>query len=289
MDITSLLIARKYVDDSLASAIPAPASATVGQTIVVKEVDEEGKPIAWTAADFPDSSQNGEDGFSPIATVAQTDTGAVISITDKNGTTTTTVTNGADGITPHIGENGNWFIGDEDTGIKAGGSGSDDKKKEWVLVFEQDIEALNEDSSNSVTYVEVTQDMDGNPLCCKAFILETRDRTKATENGYNYLNFNYANSVREGSFLPTMYRKGLQATYYIGEPMDNGQRLFQLAYASDRGAQPPMYNGAFGTFGIGFAPNATNPNWGEDITKIGWGSYQNINGMLVRIYALVEG
>lgn len=116
MDITSLLIARKYVDDSLASAIPAPASATVGQTIVVKEVDEEGKPIAWTAADFPDSSQNGEDGFSPIATVAQTGTGAVISITDKNGTTTATVTNGADGTTPHIGENGNWFIGESDTG-----------------------------------------------------------------------------------------------------------------------------------------------------------------------------
>ena len=121
MDITTLLIARKYVDDSLAGTIPAPASATVGQTIVVKEVDEEGKPIAWTAADFPDSSQNGEDGFSPIATVAQTGTGAVISITDKNGTTTATVTNGADGTTPHIDENGNWFIGDEDTGVNAEG------------------------------------------------------------------------------------------------------------------------------------------------------------------------
>lgn len=39
-------------------AIPTPASAAVGQTIVVKEVDEEGKPIAWTAADLPDSAQN---------------------------------------------------------------------------------------------------------------------------------------------------------------------------------------------------------------------------------------
>lgn len=28
---------------------------------------------------------------------------------------------GKDGITPHIGENGNWFIGDEDTGVKAQG------------------------------------------------------------------------------------------------------------------------------------------------------------------------
>jgi hypothetical protein len=27
---------------------------------------------------------------------------------------------GADGITPHIGDNGNWFIGEEDTGVSAG-------------------------------------------------------------------------------------------------------------------------------------------------------------------------
>lgn len=31
---------------------------------------------------------------------------------------------GEDGITPHIGANGNWFIGETDTGVKAGGSGS---------------------------------------------------------------------------------------------------------------------------------------------------------------------
>lgn len=28
---------------------------------------------------------------------------------------------GDDGITPHIGENGNWYIGDTDTGVKAEG------------------------------------------------------------------------------------------------------------------------------------------------------------------------
>ena len=31
--------------------------------------------------------------------------------------------NGADGTTPHIGANGNWYIGDTDTGVSAGGSG----------------------------------------------------------------------------------------------------------------------------------------------------------------------
>ena len=34
-------------------AIPAPETAEVGQTIVVKEVDENGKPILWEAADLP--------------------------------------------------------------------------------------------------------------------------------------------------------------------------------------------------------------------------------------------
>ena len=30
---------------------------------------------------------------------------------------------GEPGTTPHIGENGNWFIGETDTGVPAGGSG----------------------------------------------------------------------------------------------------------------------------------------------------------------------
>lgn len=40
---------------------------------------------------------SGKDGFSPIANVTQTETGAVISITDKNGTTTATIVNGRNG------------------------------------------------------------------------------------------------------------------------------------------------------------------------------------------------
>ena len=39
----------------------------------------------------------GEDGFSPIVTVTQTDTGATISIQDKDGTKTAAITNGKDG------------------------------------------------------------------------------------------------------------------------------------------------------------------------------------------------
>lgn len=48
----------------------------------------------------------GADGFSPIASVTQTDSGAVITITDANGTTTATVTNGKDGADGANGEKG---------------------------------------------------------------------------------------------------------------------------------------------------------------------------------------
>lgn len=47
----------------------------------------------------------GTDGYSPSASVAQTDTGATITITDKSGTTTATVKNGKDGspgATPNL-------------------------------------------------------------------------------------------------------------------------------------------------------------------------------------------
>ena len=51
--------------------------ATVGQTIKVKAVDADGKPTAWEAVDMAA---------------------------------------GADGVTPTIGENGNWYLGNTDTG-----------------------------------------------------------------------------------------------------------------------------------------------------------------------------
>lgn len=49
---------------------------------------------------------NGQDGFSPIATVTQTDTGALIEITDKKGTTTASVNNGKDGKDGKNGKDG---------------------------------------------------------------------------------------------------------------------------------------------------------------------------------------
>ena len=63
-------------------AARAEAAADRAEAIV-KELSSGGKP--------------GADGFSPIANVTQTANGAVITITDKDGTTTATVNNGKDG------------------------------------------------------------------------------------------------------------------------------------------------------------------------------------------------
>lgn len=59
----------------------------------------------------------GEDGFSPVAKVTQTDTGAVISITDKSGTTTATLANGKDGVNGKDGADGT--NGADGVGIKS--------------------------------------------------------------------------------------------------------------------------------------------------------------------------
>lgn len=73
---------------------------------------------------------DGEAGTSPVVSVYAIEGGHRITITDINDTNTVDVLNGtdgspgtpgADGITPHVGSNGNWFIGDNDTGIPATG------------------------------------------------------------------------------------------------------------------------------------------------------------------------
>lgn len=76
---------------------------------VQEAIEESGVPVPYDtdtseygnlvreAVEKNKQSGGGEDGFSPIAIVEQTESGATITITDKNGTTTATVTNGKDG------------------------------------------------------------------------------------------------------------------------------------------------------------------------------------------------
>lgn len=70
---------------------------------VAQEIHEQSIDVLRTGAEqnieigSEPSVLHGIDGVSPIATVTQTETGATISITDRDGTTTATVTNGQDG------------------------------------------------------------------------------------------------------------------------------------------------------------------------------------------------
>lgn len=108
---------------------------------------DETESANWTAL----SGEKGDKGYSPIASVAQTDTGCTVTITDASGTTTANLTNGVspvanvtptengcvvtvtdssgtttadllNGISPHIDSTTkHWFVGDVDTGVVAEG------------------------------------------------------------------------------------------------------------------------------------------------------------------------
>lgn len=82
------------------SYIPIPPVAEIGQTIVVKEVDRNGRPTKWEAVYISSSGGGGGDGFSPIVDVKFIDGGHRVEITDKNGKKTFDVMDGKDGYTP---------------------------------------------------------------------------------------------------------------------------------------------------------------------------------------------
>lgn len=52
------------IDDTIGAGTPFVASAAVGQTVVVKAVDENGVPTEWEAADLPDGGSGGGSGSS---------------------------------------------------------------------------------------------------------------------------------------------------------------------------------------------------------------------------------
>ena len=74
-------------------------------------------PLApkWGEGDWLYDPDNGNVGIC-TSRKDNADTSGSASITYKG------TLKGTDGTTPHIGENGNWYIGDTDTGVSAGGS-----------------------------------------------------------------------------------------------------------------------------------------------------------------------
>lgn len=67
----------------------------------------------------------GKDGVSPTVSTAATTGGTKVTITDAKGSHEFVVKDGAkgaDGVTPHIGDNGNWYLGSTDTGKPSRGA-----------------------------------------------------------------------------------------------------------------------------------------------------------------------
>ena len=96
-------------------------------TVTITFTDTTKDPVIFTIADGA-KGEKGEQGVG-IAKIEKTssegniDTYTITFTNDK--TFTFTVTNGKDGkdgLTPYIGDNGNWWIGDNDTGAKAAAS-----------------------------------------------------------------------------------------------------------------------------------------------------------------------
>lgn len=109
----------------------------------------------WTAMTGA-KGDKGDDGFSPIVKIESTDTGVTITVTDATETTTADISNGTDGITPHIDEaSKRWMVGEEDTGIVAEGKDGvsphiDETTKHW-FIGEEDTGIIAEATSTVVT------------------------------------------------------------------------------------------------------------------------------------------
>lgn len=122
--------AGEYVSTGISATGPQGERGETGSQGPRGETGSQG-PRGETGA----TGAAGADGFSPTATVTQTASGATISITDKQGTTTAMVSNGQDGSPGQPGTDG--------VGVPAGGSSGQvlakssgaDYLTEWVTPY----------------------------------------------------------------------------------------------------------------------------------------------------------
>lgn len=98
----------------------------------------------------------GADGFSPVANVVQTDSGVVISITDKYGTTTATVTSGKDGADGKDGAKGD--KGDPGEKGDTGATGPQGIQGETGPAGEKGATGAKGEKGDAFTYADFTAD-----------------------------------------------------------------------------------------------------------------------------------
>lgn len=108
----AITTANRYTDEQIAKIDTTPiVQIELDTSLSVQGKAADAKAVGDAISKLSGGNvENGEDGFSPIATVEQTENGAIISITDKNGTTTATITNGKDGTDGTNGTDGKDYI-----------------------------------------------------------------------------------------------------------------------------------------------------------------------------------
>lgn len=134
--------------------------------------------------------KDGADGYSPTATVTQNADGAVITITDKNGTTTATLANGKDGQDGKDGVDGytpvkgvDYFtpaevqeIAEQAAGmVDVPGGGTSPAALVCDITLEEEVQTIT-----------INTDMDGNPLELEHLYIRVATNSKAAELGYTY-------------------------------------------------------------------------------------------------------
>ena len=96
--------------------------------------------------------------------------------------------------TPHIGENGNWWIGDTDTGVSAGGS-----NYKWKLINNIEV-------SDVVDSVKISEDLDGNTFSARHLLvfadLPKYELDGSTGTGYATYKINNSALTTNGYYYP---------------------------------------------------------------------------------------
>lgn len=145
--------------------------------------------------------------------------------------------NGKDGITPHIGSNNNWFIGNEDTGIRASGQSSteiisvviapDDWNTETnqVIIDCQGV-SINEEEqvvtlSPALSSKETCTACEIKCVACNDDMLTLQAVTLPTEEVTIYVAITKANSTQDNSVQNNVYstEETVVGTWIDGKPV----------------------------------------------------------------------
>lgn len=153
----------KTLVDEAVSQMPGGKSGASAYEIAVSH-GFPGTEEEWLASLKGKDGVDGTAGFSPLADVKKVGNTATITVKDENGGTQAQIYDGANGITPHIGANGNWYIGTEDTGKPSRGEPGEkgEPGESGESVSGEQIQKMIDDSfGKNLSGVKVAQDEKG--------------------------------------------------------------------------------------------------------------------------------